>query len=90
MRFLSHLLYVGSGHNELLDNFLILAEFVRQFAKLVLELVQLHVLNIQVVLRVLYNLSDLRHLLCCQHNPNHRHFCWQFRYQGIWQEYLSF
>ena len=63
MRFLSHLLYVGSGHNELLDNFLILAEFVRQFAKLVLELVQLHVLNIQVVLGVLLEVSDLRHII---------------------------
>ena len=61
--FLSHLLYVRPGHNKLLDNFLVLAEFVRQFAKLVLELVQLHVLNIQVVLRVLYNLSDLRHII---------------------------
>ena len=63
MRFLSHLLYVGSGHNELLDNFLILAEFVRQFAKLVLELVQLHVLNVQVVLGVLLDVSDLRHII---------------------------
>ena len=63
MRFLSHLLYVGSGHNELLDNFLILAEFVRQFAKLVLELVQFHVLNVQVVLGVLLDVSDLRHII---------------------------
>ena len=63
MRFLSHLLYVRPGHNKFLDNFLVLTEFVRQFAKLVLELVQLHVLNVQVVLRVLYNLSDLRHII---------------------------
>ena len=61
--FLSHLLYVRPRHNKLLDNFLVLAEFVRQFAKLVLELVQFHILNIQVVLRVLLDVSDLRHII---------------------------
>ena len=61
--FFFHLFYVGAGDNKLFDNFLVLAEFVRQFAKLVLELVQLHILNIQVVLRVLLDVSDLRHII---------------------------